>query len=305
MALTGCTTRLPTLPEDPRRELTLVPFFPQTVHQCGPAALATVLGATGITITPEQLSPLVYIPGRRGSLQVEMLAAARSKGRLAYVLEPRFTALQTEVAAGNPVLVLQDLGALGIRRWHFAVVVGFDPDQDVLILRSGTERRRLEGRDRFLHTWQASESWAAVLTLPDQPPATATGSSFIRALAATERYLTPEAVKAANAAALARWPADPLVLLATGNEAYASGDLTTAITRYRSLLSLDPTHLAGRNNLANALLEAGCPRLALAEAQQALSLLPANSPLAAAVDDTLAKARAADADTSASTCRAE
>ena len=59
-----------------------------------------------------------------------MLAAARSQGRLPFVLESRFAALQAELTAGNPVLVLQDLGALGIRRWHFAVVVGFAPDQD-------------------------------------------------------------------------------------------------------------------------------------------------------------------------------
>lgn len=304
-ALTGCTTRLPPLPEDPRRELASVPFFPQTIHQCGPAALATVLGATGVRTTPEQLSPLVYIPGRRGSLQVEMLAAARGKGRLAFVLEPRFAALQAELAAGNPVLVLQDLGALGIRRWHFAVVVGFAPDQDVLILRSGTERRRLERREQFLRTWQAGEYWAAVLTRPDQPPTTATGSSFIRALAATERYLTPGAVSDANAVALARWPADPLVLLANGNQAYTAGQLTTAISRYRSLLAIEPTHLAGRNNLASALLDAGCPRQALTQAEQAASLLPTDSPLAAAVNDTLAKARAAATGAAASTCSAE
>jgi len=304
-ALSGCTNRLPALPEDPRRELTGVPFFPQTIHQCGPAALATVLGATGVTTTPEQLSPLVYIPGRRGSLQVEMLAAARSKGRLAFVLEPRFADLQAELAAGNPLLVLQDLGALGIRRWHFAVVVGFDPDQDVLILRSGTERRRLERREQFLHTWKAGEYWAAVLTRPDQPPATATGSSFIRALTATERYLATESISGGNAVALARWPADPLVLLANGNQAYAAGQLATAISRYRSLLAIEPTHLAGRNNLANALLDAGCPRQALAQAEQSASLLPADSPLAAAVNDTLAKARAADANASPSTCSAE
>ncbi len=306
MTLTACTTRLPTIPEDPRHELAGVPFFPQTIHQCGPAALATVLAASGVAITPEQLAPLVYIPGRRGSLQVEMLAAARTQGRLAYLLEPQFADLQSELAAGNPVLVLQDLGALGIRRWHFAVVVGFDQDQDVLILRSGTERRRLERRDRFLRTWQASDYWAAVITRPDQLPATATGSGFIRALSAAERHLSPQSIEAANAAALARWPADPLVLLANGNQAYAAGQLTTAITNYRSLLAIDPNHLAGRNNLANALLEAGCPQLAIQEARQASALVPPGSPLAAEVQDTLAKASAAGATTSAaSTCRAE
>ena len=144
LVLAGCTSLGPAPPEDPRRELTDVPFFPQTAYQCGPAALATVLGATGIDTTPEALAPLVYIPGRKGSLQVEMLAAARRHGRVAVVLAPEFADLRTELDAGRPVLVLQNLGALGIRRWHFAVVVGYDAERDALILRSGTRRRHVE-----------------------------------------------------------------------------------------------------------------------------------------------------------------
>ena len=233
-----------------------------------------------------------------------MLAAARSHSRLAYVLAPDFSALRAELAAGNPVLVLQDLGALGIRRWHFAVVIGFDSDRDILILRSGTERRHIDTRDRFLRSWQASQNWAAVITSPDQPPATATGDGFIRALTATERYLSPELVASAHAAALARWPADPLVLLASGNLAYAAGLLDRAIADYRTLLAIDPGHAAGRNNLASALLDAGCPQAAMAEAERALALLETGSPLTAAVNDTLARTRAAAA-AGSSICRAE
>jgi len=301
-ALGACTTRLPSVPEDPRRELTGVPFFPQTIHQCGPAALATVLTGTGIVVTPEQLAPQVYIPGRRGSLQVEMLAAARSHGRLAYVLAPRFDALRTELDAGNPVLVLQDLGALGIRRWHFAVVIGYDPDLDILVLRSGTIRRHIEARERFLHTWQAGQNWAAVITPPDRLPATATGDTYIRALTAAERYLSPTVLASAHAAARARWPTDPLVLLASGNQAYAAGLLKEAIADYRSLLAVAPGNVAGLNNLANALLDSGCPGAAAAEAEKALALLEPGSPLAAAVEDTLAKTAAASG---SSVCRAE
>ena len=41
-----------------RVEWTGVPFFPQVDYQCGPAALATVLGYSGVKVTPEQLSGL-------------------------------------------------------------------------------------------------------------------------------------------------------------------------------------------------------------------------------------------------------
>ena len=75
------------LPE--KVELTQVPFFPQEEYQCGPAALATALASFGVKVTPEELVPQVYIPERKGSLQVEMLAAARRHGLVSYQLAPR------------------------------------------------------------------------------------------------------------------------------------------------------------------------------------------------------------------------
>jgi hypothetical protein len=72
----------------PRAELKDVPFFPQEEYQCGPAALATVLKAGGVDITPEALAEQVYLPTRQGSLQIELLAAARRQERIAYELAP-------------------------------------------------------------------------------------------------------------------------------------------------------------------------------------------------------------------------
>jgi len=41
-----------------------IPFFAEQDHQCGPAALAMVLDATGDTVTPQQLVGSVFIPAR-------------------------------------------------------------------------------------------------------------------------------------------------------------------------------------------------------------------------------------------------
>lgn len=278
------------LPEDPARELAAVPFFPQTIHQCGPAALATVLGASGVAATPEELAPLVYIPERRGSLQVEMLAAARSRGRVAYVLDPAFDALRAELAAGTPVLVLQDLGLLGVKRWHFAVVVGYDAARDVVILRSGTRRRELERRADFLRTWQAGGNWAAVVVPAGRPPTTATGERFIRALADAAKKLPGGALQQALAAALTRWPDDPVVLFAAGNDAFLEGQLPEAVGLYRRLLAVDPGHAAGHNNLANALFDAGCTAEGREEARRAVAALTPGSALERAIRDTARRA---------------
>ena len=63
-------------------ELSRTPFFPQTRYHCGPAALATVLDGSGVDVKPDQLSASVYLPGKKGSLQIEMVAATRRYGRL-------------------------------------------------------------------------------------------------------------------------------------------------------------------------------------------------------------------------------
>ena len=54
------------------------------------AAFAYTLAASGVKMTPDELVPQVYLPARKGSLQVEMLAAARRHGLVAYQLAPRF-----------------------------------------------------------------------------------------------------------------------------------------------------------------------------------------------------------------------
>ena len=65
-------------------ELHSVPFYSQKDHQCGPAALAMTLEWSGIPATPDQLTPEVYTPSRKGSLQSAMIAAARRHSRVAY-----------------------------------------------------------------------------------------------------------------------------------------------------------------------------------------------------------------------------
>ena len=58
-------------------EIQGVPFFAQEEHQCGPAALATMLKFSGLDVTPAALTEKVYVPGREGSFAVELAAAAR------------------------------------------------------------------------------------------------------------------------------------------------------------------------------------------------------------------------------------
>lgn len=266
-------------------ELTSVPFFPQTEYQCGPAALATVLAYAGIAVTADDLVDDVYVSGLQGSLQPEMLGATRRHGLIPYVLAPDAAALAAELAAGRPVLVLQNLGFERAPVWHYAVVVGIDGSD--VILRSGTEQRRVERDTRFLRSWQRGENWAFVAVAPGTLPATAAAGSYVRALAGAEALLEPATARRGYEAALARWPGDELVLFAAAGQRRAAGDLAGATTLYRQLLAAAPHHAPAHNNLANVLAARGCYPQALAEARAAAAAAAALPELNDAISDTV------------------
>jgi hypothetical protein len=303
IALAGCSLQPTSLPEGPATELSGVPFFPQTVHECGPAALATVLNYSAAPATPEELAHEVYIPGRQGSLQIEMLAATRRHGRLPYVIEPHLDTLRAELAAGLPILVLQDLGALWIHRWHYAVVVGYEPATDMLILRSGTERRRLESVDRFIYSWERAGRWGMLVLPAGVLPATATPDRYVKALNDAAGRIPAGDVTVDFDAAVLRWGDSPVLLFAAANNAYASGDLANAETLYRRLLALDPDQVAARNNLATLLLDRGCITAGQREAALALNSAVPTSPFLEALRDTNQRAQALTADREPAECQ--
>ena len=258
-----------TLPQ--RAELTRVPFFPQERYQCGPAALATVLVYGGVATSADALVSQVYLPEREGSLQTEMLAAARRQGQVAYPLAPRLEDVLQEVAAGTPVVVLQNLAFAFLPRWHYAVVVGYDRAREEIILRSGTTRRLAMTLSNFERTWARSRYWAMVATTPERLPATAAEDSYVAAAVALER-VAADAARRAYATALARWPRNLVARIGAGNLAYAAKDFAAAEAAYRQATRDYPQAADAWNNLAQTLLEVGRKEEALAAAQRAVTL---------------------------------
>ena len=293
VALSACASRPPLLPEWVATtavpvELSDTPFFPQDAYQCGPAALATVLGQAGIEASPDVLADQVYLPARKGSLQVELLAATRRAGRIPYTIDPQPQALFAELAAGRPVLVLQNLGLPGLPAWHYAVVIGIDVSADSIILRSGTERRKLSPARHFLRTWRLAGHWAMVVLRPGELPAGPDRERYLHATALTEPYLTPAARGAAYRAALQVWPDDSTARFGRAFALQAAGDTAGAEHAYRALLDGEPRHVAALNNLAEVLAARGCYGSARETARRALQIARVDAPgLLAAINDTL------------------
>jgi tetratricopeptide (TPR) repeat protein len=255
-------------------ELADTPFFPQERYQCGPAALATLLTQRGVAVTPEALVPQVYLPARAGSLQVEIVAAVRRQALLALPIEPALDALLAEIAAGHPVLVLQNLGLDWMPRWHYAVVIGYDLERQELVLRSGTERRRITPFGVFLNTWNRAERWGLVVLAPGTLPARPRVTPYLEAASALESFGRHEAARAAFQAATEQWPDNPVAWLGLGNADYALGAPQHAEQAFRRALDVEAGSPAAWNNLAYALARQQCVRAAQIAAQCARRLAP-------------------------------
>jgi tetratricopeptide (TPR) repeat protein len=261
----------------PRTELREVPFFPQTPYHCGPAALATVLVHTGLTATPGQLADAVFLPAREGALQTEMLAAARRFGALAVPLQPRLADLLAEVAAGHPVVVLQNLGLAWLPRWHYAVLVGYDLTQRQVVLRSGITERELMGFALFERTWARASWWAFVALVPGRLPATATEPDSVQAAIAFERVASPVQALRAYDSLVERWPRNLSAGLGQGNTRFAAGDTRGAALAFQREAALHDS-AAAWHNLAVARLRLGERADAQVAAERALARAQAAEP---------------------------
>ena len=244
-------------------ELASVPFFAQADYECGPAALATALGAANIDVRPEALTAQVYLPARQGSLQTEMLATARRRGALAVRLPATLESLLRELSAGHPVVVLQNLGLSFAPRWHYAVLVGHDLSAREVLLRSGTVKREVMGLSTFEHTWARGGHWAFVALSPGQLPATASETELTAATVAFERAAPAAVAQRAYDAALVRWPDNLTLAIGAANTRVAAGDLVGAAGLFETT--------ANRHNSAAAWINLAEVRLQQSQLQDAMA----------------------------------
>lgn len=260
LLLSGCLApvQLPPDASDRPLELESVPFHPQERFQCGPAALATVLGAAGVRVAPAELVDEVWIPERQGALATELTAAARRRGRLAYRIDPEPGALLAELEAGRPVLVMQNLGVSWFPRWHFAVVIGFDPEARTMILRSGTEPRRITPLETFDATWARADRWGLVLPEPGALPADPDRDRLLEAAAAVERAGHADIAHGVYARWLEQHPSDTAARFGLAVTATALGRTELAVRAYQTLLEQRPDDLRALNNLALVRAGQGC-----------------------------------------------
>jgi hypothetical protein len=282
LSLSGCALIIPQTEEMREHrpeglanpvEITEVPFFPQKDDfQCGPAALATSLAYFGAPVTADDLVSEVYLPGRHGSLQVEMLAATRRNGMVAYKLKPRFEDVLREIDAGFPVLLLLDYGVWPVSIWHYAVAVGYDMTEGNVVFRSGEKKRLVIPFAVLEYLWQESDYWALVTAPPSRIPYTAVEAPYLKAVLALEGAGNRAAARTAYTTMLERWPDSLGAGIGLANVAYALGDLPGAEAALRRMVERHPDAAVAYNNLAQTLLDEGRGAEALPLAEKAVAL---------------------------------
>jgi len=276
-ALSGCASLAALGPPPPwlaglpeRVELAAVPFVEQARFHCGPAALAMVAGAAGVEVSADALADWAFLPAREGALQVEMLAAARRQGLLAVVLPGELRALLVELAAGHPVVVLQNLGLAISPRWHYAVAIGYDAAARELLLRSGAEPRQRMAWFTFERTWARGGRWAFAALPPGRLPATAREPEAVQAAIGFERVASPAQVLHAWTAVHARWPDNLPAAIGLANAQVGQGRLAEA-AQVLAQAAAQHDSAAAWHNLAQVHLRRGERDAAADAARRALA----------------------------------
>lgn len=236
-------------------QVTRVPFFPQQENWCGPASLAMLLNFAGVEVTPQQLAPQVYLPGREGTLGLELLATSRRYRQMPYLLRGEPQVLLQELAAGHPVLVLLDLSLPPLSRWHYAVLTGYQASSREFVLHSGELADTRLSWASFQQLWARGQNWALLVLSPGQLPATAEVSQILQQGSVFEQMGADEVARQIYQAASVRWSDNSGVWFGLGNLAYRAGDLRDAESNWRRALLLDQDAVVVRHNLIELLLQ--------------------------------------------------
>lgn len=256
-------------------------YAPRTDH-CGPAAVRSVLAYyssvdESVTVpTLDELAGDMMLPKLKGSWQVGVTSTLREYGLVPYELTPSKAALEQSLVAGQPLIVLQNLGFRWWPKWHYAVVVGFDNAKQRVLLHSADQAYYDVPWRLFEKTWRRGGRWALAAVPPHQMPQGVAIEAQISALAdlASAGFKHDAAVGLAKARQVAAQA--PLVWFASGNAKFAERAFAEAIDFYQQALALDGAYLPAMNNLAYAYQQVGEQEKAEAMIKQAVQLAPSN-----------------------------
>ncbi|NLN78669.1 MAG: hypothetical protein GX141_07105 [Armatimonadetes bacterium] len=104
-----------------------IPRIKQLHNYCGPATMTSVMQYMGERITQQEIGKEIYDPVGGATHGAEMLLFARNKGYAAYSWNSNINDAKHKLAAGSPLLVLQQNSDKD-NSGHFRVLTGYDDE---------------------------------------------------------------------------------------------------------------------------------------------------------------------------------
>ena len=144
-----------------------LPFFPDSTDQCGPSALASVLEYWGMPAAPDLLKKEIYQAHLKGSLTIDLLLAAESRGMTAEMFNGNLARVKAELDAGHPVIAFVDAGYRFYPVHHYMVITGYDDQRQCIFAHSGKKRDQRISYRKFEKQWEKTNRWV-LLVLPPQ-----------------------------------------------------------------------------------------------------------------------------------------
>src|SRR3989338_2865142 len=131
-----------------------VPFFPQKRYYCGPASLAGVMNFYGVSVTEEEIAKEVYNPKLSGTLSMDILIYARTKGFDALYYKGNMEDIKKYISMGKPVILFLDLGYFFYPVRHYIVATGYNDKMGYLIAHSGVEKDKIFSYKEIQSAWE-------------------------------------------------------------------------------------------------------------------------------------------------------
>jgi len=262
LLMAGCAPQ-PPLPKSQVTTRVDVPFVPPRSERCAATSIEMVAafwrGRSGFTplLGGEQLDARTLLPEKAGTLQAELVAAARADGLLVYMLDPTFEALYSALEAGMPPILLLNRGLSWYALWHYAPVTGYDAEARTILSHFADRPDEAIPLQTLAALWKRGGNWGVLLLPPEFVPPLARPERWLRSAYDLERTGMVAQAITAYESGIARWADDTQLRFAYANALQASGRLREAETAYRALLERDSGHPLARNNLADLLCRDG------------------------------------------------
>jgi ABC-type bacteriocin/lantibiotic exporter with double-glycine peptidase domain len=163
----GRTAAIPALPPAAAGETRViegVPFLPQEEETCGPSSLAMLLRFHGKEAATRELVEETRTAGLRGTLITDLAAAARRRGVEAGVADLDLPGLRRRILAGEPVILLVDLGTWVWSRPHYLVAYGVTAEG--VVAHSGRSEATVIPYDSLEAQW-AKMGHLAIVVAPE------------------------------------------------------------------------------------------------------------------------------------------